>query len=156
MKSRMHEETVTSYPPARLAWGNVVLEFAQVVPADPVRELVPYYHFRILTENACDAGFINFRLGDSERIMLYAGHIGYEVFEPYRGNRLALAACQAIGPFVRTIYESVIITCNPDNEPSRRTIELLGGRFLNEIPVPPEEPAYISGSRAKRRYDWKP
>ncbi len=151
----MPEEIFIPNPPVRLPWGNVVLEFAQAVPADPVLELVPYYHFRITTAEGGDAGFINFRLGDSERILLYAGHIGYEVFEPYRGNRLALAACLAIGPFVRTIYESVIITCNPDNEPSRRTIERLGARFLNEIPVPPEEPAYANGSRAKRRYEWR-
>jgi len=49
-----------------------------------------------------------------------------------------------------------VVTADPDNLPSIRTIERLGARFLEEIPVPPHEPAFSRGSLRKRRYLWTP
>jgi predicted acetyltransferase len=67
-----------------------------------------------------------------------------------------LQACHAIAPFVRSIYRSVTITCDPDNLASRRTIERLGAKFVDEVAVPPHDPHYQRGSRIKRRYRWTP
>ncbi len=143
-------------PPENLAYGEVTLRFSRLVPGQVSRGLVPYYHFRIATTEGSDVGHINFRVGDTEHIRLCAGHIGFEVAEPFRGHRYALQACRALAPFVRSIYETVIITCNPDNVASRRTIERLGSIFMDEVPVPPHDPQYQRGSRAKRRYRWTP
>ena len=55
---------------------------------------------------------------------------------------------------VRLHFDTVIITCDPDNHPSRRTIEKLGARFLNEAEVPPHDPHFKRGLSIKRRYDW--
>jgi tagatose 1,6-diphosphate aldolase len=127
-----------------------------LVPGDPVRGLVPSYHFRIVTLEGQDAGHVNFRVGEGLRILMTAGHIGYGVFESFRGHGYAYKACRAIAPFVRTIYESVIITTNPENQASIHTIEKLGARFLDVVPVPLQDSEYQSGSRYKRRYEWGP
>ena len=143
-------------PPEVLTFGQVELRFVRVVPGEPERGFVPAYNFRVRTLAGADVGHINFRVGDTVHIRMYAGHIGYEIFEAHRGHGYARQACEAIAPFVGTIYQSVIITCDPDNLASKRTIENLGARFLEEVPVPPGEPQYRRGSRCKRRYEWTP
>jgi predicted acetyltransferase len=145
-----------SVPPDNLRSPRVVLRFIRMVPGEASRGFVPYYHFRIVTTDDAEIGHINFRVGRTEHVRLCAGHIGFEVLESYRGHGYAWEACQAIAPFVRSIYESVIITCDPDNLPSIRTIERLGARFVDEVAVPPHDPHYLRGSRSKRRYEWRP
>lgn len=142
-------------PPGGLAFGEVGLRFERMVPADPRRGFVPGYHFRMVTR-AGEVGHINFRIGDTDHIRLYAGHIGYEVQEAFRGHRYAYQACLALAPLVRAIYTSVIITADPDNYPSLRTIQRLGAVFINEVPVPKTDPNYERGSRTKRRFQWTP
>jgi tagatose 1,6-diphosphate aldolase len=127
----------------------------QIVPGEPARGFAPFYHFAICVESA-EVGHINFRVGDSEHVLFVAGHIGYQVLEAFRGHRYAYSACRALAPLVRSVYPAVIITSDPDNFPSLRTIERLGAVFLDEVPVPPSDPNYQRGSRAKRRYQWTP
>ncbi|HTL17135.1 MAG TPA: GNAT family N-acetyltransferase [Patescibacteria group bacterium] len=143
-------------PPPNLAYGRVKLKFDRLMPAEPSRGFVPYYHLRILTCDGQDVGHINFRVGDSEHIRVTAGHIGYHIMEHFRGHGYALQACRAIAPYVRHFYSVVTITCDPDNHASRRTIEKLGARFVDEIEVPANDPHYEKGARKKRRYLWTP
>jgi predicted acetyltransferase len=57
-------------------------------------------------------------------------------------------------PFMRTIYDTIILTCDPGNFASRRTIEKLGAQFLEEVSL--ERPvSHCDGIRIKRRYEWK-
>jgi len=126
-----------------------------MLPGDPARGLVPAYHFRILEAGGLDAGHINFRVGETRHVRLCAGHIGFAIHESFRGHHYALQACQAITPLVRLVYAAVTITCDPDNHASRRTIEQLGARFIDELEVPPDDPQYQEGSRRKRRYEWR-
>ncbi len=143
-------------PPDTLAFGQVRLQFVHIVPGDASRDLVPAYHFRILTVDGSDVGHINFRVGDTEHVRIAAGHIGFQIQESFRGHGYSFKACRAIAPFVRSVYETVIITCDPDNHASIRTIERLGAAFIDEVPVPPHDPHYQRGSRSKRRYRWTP
>ncbi len=143
-------------PPESLSSGEVVLRLGQIVPGDPSREFVPYFHFRIFSPEGSDVGHINFRIGDTEHIRVCAGHIGFGIAEPFRGRSYALQACHAIAPFVRSVYEAVTITCDPDNFASKRTIEKLGAEFVGEVAVPSHDPHYQRGSRTKRRYRWMP
>ncbi len=143
-------------PPDMLSSGAVRLRFVRVVPGDPSRDFVPAYHFRILLSDGSDVGHINFRVGDTEHVRLCAGHIGFEILEPFRGHGYALQACRAIASFVRSFYGAVTITCDPDNLASIRTIERLGASFADEVPVPPHDPHFQRGSRSKRRYRWTP
>jgi len=142
-------------PPARLGFREVKLRFAEFVPGDPERGFVPYYHFRIEVGRE-DVGHINFRVEDNEHIRMTAGHIGYEVRPEWRGHGYAGQACRALAPFVRQLRPDVIVTADPDNIASLRTIEGLGAQFLDEVPVPAFEPAYGRGSLRKRRYLWVP
>ncbi|MDB6080126.1 MAG: GCN5-related N-acetyltransferase [Akkermansiaceae bacterium] len=142
-------------PPVGLAEEEVTLVFSQMLPGNPGLGFVPSYHFRIRANDEC-TGHINLRIGETEHVRLCAGHIGYEIEPRFRGRSLALKACRALAPFVRRFVPEAIITCDPDNWPSRVTIERLGARFLNELPVPATDPHYLRGSRTKRRYLWRP
>jgi len=142
-------------PPPLLHGSPVSLRFAMIVPGDPGRGFVPFYHFRMVLPDSIDAGHINLRVGDTNHVLLYAGHIGYMVYEEYRGHSLAYHACRTLSAFARQVSPSLIITCDPDNQASIRTIEKLGAAFIEEIPVPPTDPHYARGSRFKRRYKWE-
>ena len=142
-------------PPANLGYGDVRLRFDRLAAADVRRGFVPCYSFRIIA-GSYEVGHVNLRIGDTDHIQLYAGHIGYEVLEPFRGHRYAYQACLALAPFVRSFYPSVIITADPDNQASLRTIQRLGAVFINEVPVPRTDPNFARGSRAKRRFEWTP
>lgn len=141
-------------PPPDLARGQVSLRFVQIFPGDTPHGFAPYYHFRILIAGNLDVGHINLRVGDTDHVRLCAGHIGYEITKAFRGHGFARQACQALAPFVRTFYAEVMITCDPDNHASKRTIERLGACFLDEVPVPPDDPHYERGARSKVRYRW--
>lgn len=141
-------------PPEALHFDEVVLRFGGIVPGNLERKTVPYYHFRILGGESVPIGHINFRIGDTDHVRLSAGHIGFEILAPHRGRRRAFQACKAIAPFVRSFYEVVTLTCDPDNLASVRTIERLGAEFIDEVRVPPNDPHYLRGSRQKYRYHW--
>jgi len=143
-------------PTETLSFGQVRLRFVQIVPGDPQHGFVPAYHFRIVREDGTDVGHISFRVGDTDHVCVCAGHIGFEILQPFRGHGYALDACCALGPFVRSVSGAVIITCDPDNAASIRTIERLGARFMDEVAVPPHDPHFLRGSRSKRRYEWAP
>src|SRR6266568_633793 len=106
-------------PPETLSSADVLLRFVKVVPGEPSKGFVPFYHFRIMTVGGSDVGHINFRIGDTEHVRVCAGHIGFEIDEAFRGHGYAFQACRALAPFGRSMYEAVIITCNPDNLASR-------------------------------------
>ena len=142
--------------PRALAYRDVSLGFVQIVAVEAGRGLAPFYHFRIFAAGVGDVGHINFRVADSEHVRLCAGHIGYAIEERFRGHHYALQACCALAPFVRSIYKEVILTCDPDNLPSIRTIERLGAVFIEETAIPKHDPGYERGARRKRRYKWCP
>ena len=103
-----------------------------------------------------EMGRINLRLGESACVYAY-GHIGYHVDPPYRGHAYAEKACRLIGPLIlRAGKNSVVITCDPDNVPSRKTCEALGAALERVIEVPAWIRAHWSISRVKCRYIWKP
>jgi len=142
-------------PPNDLRHGEVALRLDHIDPGDPSRRFVPWYHFRILNPAGEDIGHINFRVGDVESVR-YVGHIGFGVDEPHRGHGYAQKACLALVPCIRQFFDTVVLTCNPDNQASRRTMERLGATFIEEVAVPPEERQNVRGATAKRRYAWSP
>ena len=148
-------EELLPVPPESLSAGDVTLRFARLVPGESARGFVPYFHFRIFAGNS-EVGHITFRVGDTEHVRVCAGHIGFEIAESFRGHGYALQACRAIAPFVGSVYTAITITCDPDNLPSRQTIERLGATFEDEVAVPAHDPHFQRGSRTKRRYRWTP
>lgn len=142
-------------PPEVLSFEPVTLRFAKTVPGRASLGLVPYFHYRVLVDGE-DVGHINLRVGETEHVRFCVGHVGFAVEVPRRGHRYALHACRALAPLARAVCPKPIITCDPENHASRRTIELLGADFIDERPVPPHDPQYAQGSRSKRRYLWLP
>ncbi|MCP4747146.1 MAG: GNAT family N-acetyltransferase [Desulfobacteraceae bacterium] len=147
---------MNSIPPSNMQSGPVKLNFEKIIGVEPGAELVPFYHFKILTNEGNIVGHINFKVGDTNHIRQCVGHIGYKIFPEYRGNSYSYFACDAIRPFLRTFYKKVILTSDPDNVPSIKIIKKLNAKFLNEITVPVQDPSYKDGARRKKRYEWEP
>lgn len=102
-----------------------------------------------------EMGRINLRLGESPCVYVF-GHIGYHVDPPFRGNHYALRACRLLAPLIRQRgKESVVITCDPDNIPSRKTCEELGGVLERTVRVPDWIRESWSISAVKCRYIWR-
>lgn len=102
-----------------------------------------------------EMGRINLRLGESACIYVY-GHIGYHIDPPYRGHHYARQACRLIVPLmIRAGKTSVVITCDPDNLPSRTTCEHLGCVLERTVTVPEWIRKRWSISREKCRYIWR-
>ena len=78
-----------------------------------------------------EMGNIDLRVGLTEKLRMLGGHIGYEVYEPYRGRRYATRSCRLLLPFARQLgINPVVITCDPQNIASVRTIEALGAKLV--------------------------
>jgi len=142
--------------PTNLDSGPICLQFDKIVTPEPGGELCPFYHFKIINNSDEIVGHINFRIGDTRHITMCAGHVGFGIVKQFRGNSFSFYACKALAPFIRRHYKRILLTVDPENQPSIRIIEKLGGVFLNEIEVPSDDPAYAGGARRKRRYEWTP
>ena len=102
-----------------------------------------------------EAGRISLRLGESPCVY-YFGHIGYHVDEPYRGQHFARRACRLLRPLIVAAGKSsVVITCDPDNIPSRRTCEGLGCMLERIVDVPRAISSRWEISDVKCRYIWR-
>ena len=83
-------------------------------------------------------GNCSLRVGYNDNLY-YGGHIGYGVDEEYRGHHYAAKACRLLFSLARKHgMEYLYITCDPDNLPSRRTLEYLQGTLV-EIAQLPED-----------------
>ena len=103
-----------------------------------------------------EMGRITYRSGEG-RYIYYYGHIGYHVDEPYRGHHYAWRACRLIAPEIRMSGKSsVIITCDPENNPSRKTCLKLGSRYEGTAKVPEDIRERYDIGPAKCRYVWVP
>ncbi len=142
--------------PTNLRSGPVRLRLEEMVAGDPERGLVPWYHFEVLDRSGTRVGHINFRVGSTRHVRMTAGHVGYAILPEHRGSSFSYHACLALAPFIRLHYDRVVLTVDPENAPSIRTIEKLGATFLDQTEVPVDDPAYANGARRKKRYDWAP
>lgn len=142
------------HDPGTLVDGDLELRLVATRPADPDRGLVPEYGFRMtLAGGDAEIGGINLRIGDTERLRLYAGHFGYGVHPEQRGHRYAARACRLLLPLARRHgLKTLWVTCNPENVASRRTCELAGARFVEIVDVPEDTDIYQRGEHQKCRY----
>lgn len=143
-------------PPGDMEYGDVRLAFAEFTQGNARKGLVPGYRFRIVGADGADVGHLSFRVGDTEHVSQFVGHIGYGIHPAHRGHGYAGKACMAVAGFVSEVSGTVIMTADPDNTPSIRTIEGIGADYINEVAVPKSDPQYASGSRRKQRYRWTP
>lgn len=140
--------------PGRLADGELELVLAEAYSGNPSLGRVPAYKFDMkLTHTDITVGKIDLRIGNLPAIVLYSGHIGYEVFPTYRGQHFAARSIRLLLPLARQhdLY-TLWITCNPDNWASRRTCELAGFTFIEIVDLPEGNEMYQEGERQKCRY----
>lgn len=112
------------------------------------------YRFKMENQdNGEEIGRIDLRVGNSNNLVMYLGHIGYHVQSKYRGNHYAARATRLLFDLARKNGMDVLwITCNPDNIASRRTCELAGATFVEVVDVPENSDFYRAGEYRKCRY----
>jgi tagatose 1,6-diphosphate aldolase len=128
-------------------WLELVL--VEQYPGDPPLSRVPVYKFEMRQAGAFEAiGQIELRVGDTQHIVMYAGHIGYGVDPAHRGHGYATRACRLLLPLARSHGITALwITCNPDNVASRKTLE-----YVETVDLPEGTDMYQKGARQKCRY----
>jgi predicted acetyltransferase len=73
----------------------------------------------------------------TEYLFTYGGHIGYSIRPSRRGHGYGTRILAATLPVARRLgLGRVLVTCDADNEASRRIIERNGGRFECALPMP--------------------
>ena len=101
-----------------------------------------------------EIGQISYRAGES-RCVYYFGHIGYHIDEQWRGHHYARRACILLKKeILLSGKSSVVITCDPDNIPSRKTCEYIGCLWEGIVPVPEDIRKRFDISEQKCRYIW--
>jgi len=139
--------------PGPLIDGDLELVLVEQRPADPARNRVPAYGFRMRLPGVEEAGQITLRIGNPEHLVRYGGHLGYAVNPEHRGHHYAARACRLLLPLARQHgLQTIWITCNPDNWASRRTCELAGAVLVEIVDLPEDNDMYRKGERRKCRY----
>lgn len=140
--------------PGDLRDGELSLQLVDTRPADAAKGWVPYYVFHMVNAaTGRGAGEIQLRIGDTEHLRLYGGHVAYGVRPEHRGRHFAARALRLLLPLARRHgLAELWITCNPDNPASRRTCELAGAQLIEIVDLPPDVDMYLEGERRKCRY----
>ena len=143
---RLDDAIIDPLPP--LSDGEIRLALTGADPADEKTGYVPAYRFDILRESdGAVVGCCDLRIG-YVRNTYYGGNIGYAVSEDYRGHHYAKKACRLLFRLAALHgMPYLYISCAADNEPSRRTLEALGGELVECAPVPSYTGLYQEGAR---------
>lgn len=141
----------------RVEYTDGIIDLIPLHVGPPNREL-GFGHeqiWRITQHNRTrEIGQISYRDGESKYVYYY-GHIGYHIDEPYRGHHYAYRACKLIRKeILLSGKHSIVITCDPDNEPSRKTCLKLGCLFEMVVEVPEEIYQKYEINRTKCRFIW--
>ena len=151
----MNYQSFTFYKLEKLIDNDLELILVKsIFPQDNEIAYIPAYKFEMSIANTEQKiGRIDFRVGNTENLIMYAGHFGYDVAEKYRGKRYAARSCQLLFPLARKHQINPLwITCNPENTASRRTCEIAGGKLIEIVDLPRNNDQYQKGDRQKCRY----
>jgi len=134
--------------------NDLELIIVEHYPGNPTIGFAPAYRFKMVnSHDGRELGRIDLRIGESDDLRMYSGHIGYRVHAQHRGHRYASRAVRLLYPLARHHGIDVLwITCNPDNYASRRSCELAGLEFVEIVDLPPENDMFKRGERQKCRY----
>ena len=140
--------------PGRLIEGDLELTLNECFPGDPSKNYVPAYRFVMKHAVTAEAmGNVELRVVDTHDLVMYGGHLAYNVEPIFRGHNLAARACKLLLPLAKAHgFKELWITCNPDNWASRRTCEKLGAILVEIVPLPEHNDQYERGEREKCRY----
>ena len=150
----MNYRDFTFYNPGKLIENSLELVLVKsIFPQENEIAYIPVYKFEMRIAGKAKIGTIDFRVGNTKDLIMYAGHFGYGVAQKYRGNGYAARSCQLLFPLAKKHQINPLwITCNPDNIASRRTCEIAGGKLVEIVELPPDNDQYHQGERSKCRY----
>lgn len=115
---------------------EIQLILEKTVEGDEAQQWLPAYHFAICDPAGTKMGVCDLRVGHNENVY-YGGNIGYRLEERFRGRHYAGKACLLLFELAKKHgMDYLIITCNPDNWPSRKTCEYAGGTLLEIVELP--------------------
>lgn len=91
---------------------------------------------------------------ETGRDLWYYGHVGYVVYPPYRGHGFAYKACKEMFAYLykKEGLHEYIVTCNPDNIASKKTILRLNGEYLKTFDIPADHELFSIGEYQKECY----
>lgn len=143
----------TFLQPGQLIDDDLELVLVKKCRANKKKKYVPAYWFEMRNAKTHKRiGDITLRIGFNANIK-YGGNIGYGVDETYRGNHYAARGCLLLFPFAKQHgMKTLWITCNPENIPSRKTCERIGGELVEIVDLPKNNEQYKKGERGKCRY----
>ena len=134
---------------------EIQLVLEKTVDGDEEKGWVPAYHFAICNLEGTKMGTCDLRIGHNEKLY-FGGNIGYRVEEPYRGHHYAGKACLLLFELAKKHEMGyLIITCNPDNDPSRKTCEYAGGELLEIVELPEDNDMRERGMTEKCIYRFE-
>ena len=131
---------------------KIRLALDKTIPGNELLGFVPSYRFFIEDNHGTQMGICDLRVGYNENTY-YGGNIGYRIYEEFRGHRYAERASKLLIKLAeKHKMPYLIITCNPDNIPSRKTIERAGGKFIEKVPLPADSLLRFRGETEKLIY----
>ena len=129
---------------------EILLQLEKTVDGDEARQWLPAYHFAICNPDGVKMGACDLRIGHNESVY-YGGNIGYRVEPAFRGHHYAGKACRLLFELAkRHGLDWLIITCSPDNWPSRKTCEGLGGTLLEIAELPADNPMRVEDGETEK------
>lgn len=136
--------------------GEIQLVCRRMLRAVPEKNYVANYIFDIkFYKGLFNIGKLHFKVGFNKSVY-YSGHIGYRVYQEYRGNSYSAKACLLIKNIAKRLgFKNVLITNNPNNIASRRTCEKIGADLIRIVDIPQQHELYQSGERKTCIYQWK-
>lgn len=135
--------------------NEIQLVLEKTVPGNAEKGWVPAYHFAICNPAGTKMGVCDLRIGHNDALY-YGGNIGYRIEEEYRGHHYAGKACLLLFELARKHgLDYLIITCNPDNFPSRKTCEYAGGTLLEIAQLPEVNDMRCRGETEKCIYRFE-
>lgn len=135
--------------------NEIQLLLEKTVDGDEEKGRVPAYHFAICNLEGTKMGTCDLRIGHNEKLY-FGGNIGYRVEEQYRGHHYAGKTCLLLFELAKKHeLEYLIITCNPDNYPSRKTCEYAGGELLEIVDLPADSDMRVRGETEKCIYRFE-
>lgn len=131
---------------------TVKLRLQNTTASDPIRGWVAAELYDILADGLT-VGTIQLRLGQTDHIRFYGGHVGCLIEPEYRGHGYASAGLTALRPIACGHgFDILWITCRPDNIASQRTLAKAGALYVETLDVPLGSDLYARGDLQMRRY----
>lgn len=128
------------------------LQLLEYIDQNLPEGFTPYSIYQIFVCNQ-EVGRLTFREGTLEE-RYYDGHIGYHIEEEYRGHYYAYQACLLLQQHLQ--FHQVILTCDPQNLASLRTIQKLGARYLETKTIPSSQRRFFAkDEKEKMIFIWE-